>query len=398
MTLTLLKKIIYPLLSFCVWCLLSSCSLLPSFPKKNAEPSAEQKQAWQHQLQNGWQYLATDQNELAYKTFTEFQKENPQSVFDIEARLGEAQSLEQLEEYPLAHKIYREIATAQLGLHPNLAALALFASSRTAEAMGQENETRAALLDAENMKEHLPSEIQIAALPARLAISELKVGNADAAKKYLKQADTGIAILKRQNASPQTWAKLYFEMGSFSTHQLNRENLKVTLDGFQQGQIFLLQAIESGAQPWADRALSSLQKHYQELWNFALNPEVSHALDRDAQERIKVELRRQDLSAISILSESLKQYYSPDSQNESSQMNQLKQFISDLDNEIQKQLSSQANTLPLTQESQNRLRKTKSRNRQLPLKLPKKYEDHNSDHNLEKQKSTDPNLKTDSTH
>lgn len=333
--------------------LLSACAMMPR-KTTGLEPSPEQKAAYRTELDKAWSNLAQNEPEVAYKMFTDFQKSSPQTVFEAEAKFGEAKALEQMGEWARAAKIYRQLSLERLQSQPQIAALALYESSKTAEALGDESGMMAALMDAQKQAAHLPEDIRTAALPARMGIAQLKMGDTEAARKSLALADQGLNVLKQKGAAPEIWARIYFEMGSVSTNQLAPENFQSHLDSFKEGQIFLLKSIEAGVSPWSDNALAALQKHYQDFWNLSMNPPVSRGLDQGAQERARAELQERWLGQISQALVMLKQNQRPEGAPVLAQEKKLNEFIVNVETEAQERLLNLNPLLPLTPEAQKR--------------------------------------------
>lgn len=359
--------------------LLSGCQMLRK-SVTGLEPTPEQKMIWRNELQSAWEELEQNHSEVAYKKFQDFQKKYPKTIYEVEARLGEANSLEQMQEWVLAGRIYREITVERMSTHPELASLAFYENSKVAEALGNESEMMANLLDAKKNEALLPNEIRLAGIPARLAVAQIKVGDLVSAKKSLLQAEKGIHLLKQQGVPAKTWAKLYFQMGSVATNQLSPENFQAHLDSFKEGQIFLLKALETGEPPWADRSLAALQSHYQDFWNMAMNPPVSRALDRGAQERSKLEAQQKWLGEIAEIMNFMRNNQRPVEQQSSAQEKKMNEFFADIDKEMESILISNKPFLTLTPESQNRqrLKLLKPQTQALPEKLPAKDPNLNS--------------------
>lgn len=333
--------------------ILSACAMTPS-KTSGLDPSPEQKAAYRTELDKAWSNLAQNEPEVAYKMFTEFQKTNPQTVFEAEAKFGEAKALEQMGEWARAAKIYRQLSSERLQSQPQIAALSLYESSKTAEALGDESGMMATLMDAEKQAAHLPDEIRTASLPARMGIAQLKMGETEAARQSLAKADQGLNVLKQKGVPAETWARIYFEMGSVSTNQLAPENFQAQLDSFKEGQIFLLKSIEAGVSPWSDNALMALQKHYQDFWNLSMNPPVSRGLDQGAQERARAELQERWLGQISQALVALKQNQRPEAAVIHAQEKKLNEFIANVEKETQERLLNLNPLLPLTPEAQKR--------------------------------------------
>ena len=343
-----MKKFLLVILIF-----VGGCQTLQKF-SRSSSVTPEQRKAYIEELNLAWGLLSDNKPEMALAAFQKFLTNHPQTTFETEAKFGEADAFRSLGQWSEASAVYREIIAERLVTHPELAALAMFEQANIAEALGNESEMLADLQGAEIHGAVLPAEIRLAALPARLAVAHTKLGQMNEAQKYRLLAEQGINQLRAQGLQPAQWAKLYFEMGSFSTHQLATENFQASLDSFASAQIFLLKSVEAGVPPWSDRALASIQEHYRDFWNLAMNPTISLGLDLGAQERMKSELESSWLGQIAKLLVQLKQNYKPEELAISAQEKTLRDFVTKLDDETQKRLMSTSTALPLTIESQRR--------------------------------------------
>ncbi len=345
--------------------LFSSCQWSPK-KVTGLEPTAEQKATYRTQIEQAWTAFGYGDYEIAFVGFGKFRKDHPQTIYDTEARFGEARSLEEMEEWSLAQKIYEEIIAERLSSHPDLATLAMYYQSRAAEALGEEGKMLASLKGAEQNSAQLPEEIRIAALPARLATAYIKLGQTEEAKKYLALAKAGVEQLAAKQLPLSKIAQLYFEMGSLSTNQLSIENFQTHLDSLENNQIYLLRSIETGVSPWSDRSLTALQDQYLQIWNLAMNPPVQVGLDAGARERQKTEARGRWAGEIARVVELLKNSQRVIELNFSPQETQLREFVANVEKEIRGVLSDPRTALPLTAESEkirafNRRSKTKNR-------------------------------------
>lgn len=332
--------------------LFTACQNFPFRQTSIVEPTPAERAAYRLELEKAWHALGEGEPEIAFRAFQNFQKEHPQTIFETEARFGEARALEEMGEWSMALKIYREISTKRMSTHPDLAALAMYYQSAAAEALGDESQMLATLQDAERNEALLPEEIRIAALPARLAVALTKIDQMDEAKKYLVRAEQGINRLKARGLSSEKWAQVYLEMGSFSTNQLAPENFQSHLDSFANGQIFLLKAVEAGVQPWSDRALEALQLHYRDFWNLAMNPPIAKGLDAGARDRMRMELQSRWIGEITRLANVLKQNQKAAELEPAPQERKVREFIADLEAEAQARLLDTSDVIPLTRESQ----------------------------------------------
>lgn len=318
------------------------------------EPTPEERVLYRSELDKAWAQVNTGAFQEGLNAFEKFRSVHPQTIFDAEALLGEAQAWEGLNEWSKAAKIDRQIVGERLASQPEVAVLAMYDLAGVSEALGDESQMLASLQDAESRGQFLPAEIRLAALPARLAVAYTKVSQPFEAKKARAAAEAGIAQLKAQNLPPGKWAELYFVMGTVSTNQLAVENFQGHLDSFAGAQTFLLKAIETGVRPWSSRALQALQEHYRDFWNLAMSPPVSPGMEAGARDRMRGELQSRWLGEIGKLTLLLKQNYKPEELAVSEDEKKLRSFIDNLSAQAEQRQLEAAAVLPLTPEAKKR--------------------------------------------
>ena len=164
--------------------------------------------------------LAKGEYGSALISFRDFQKQHPQSVFIQASRLGEAQALEGLGDWVQAAAIEREVSLLTLKEQPEIAALALYRLSFSYLELGEDSKSVAALLDAQRLREHLPLQVRVAEIPARLSAFYAGQGRDKEAAAYLNDAEEGVDnVLKNPLKIYQVigWQKLTIKWAAFQS-------------------------------------------------------------------------------------------------------------------------------------------------------------------------------------
>jgi tetratricopeptide (TPR) repeat protein len=220
----------------------------------------------------GLQLLSERKFTEALAVFDHYTSQNPTAPYAQATELNSGRALEGLERYSEAAERYRGIVVATNGIAPRLEAMALYRSSFCHEALGEDQQTVAVLVDLFNRLTAapgiLPEEIAHAELPARLAAVYARIGNYQMALDYYKKAESGIARLRHaRNGSVPNWLPrtLYF-MGRLAAHPVTWDDFESALRPLAHGQIYLLEASDLGIEPWADRSATDLITIYQQLF------------------------------------------------------------------------------------------------------------------------------------
>ncbi len=256
----------------------TSCAYLP---KVNNVITADQELALatnlrrieELELNNAERAFADNRFSDASLMFRAFQNAHPHSTFFHAARVGEAQSIENLGNVAEAGQIYREVYLLTIKEQPNIAALALYRLSFVYEFLGDEVRTLATLLEAQKMAKFLPAEIAKAGIPARLASAYLKFNKQQEALVYLNQAEKGLDQLRsEQRKLDLFWlGNIYFQMGKSSTNQLSVDNFQQVINIQKMVQVYLLKAIKLNEPKWSQLSLVQAKLVYQDLFStFAL--------------------------------------------------------------------------------------------------------------------------------
>lgn len=246
---------------------LSGCSLLGQ--RSLPDPSEAQRASEKMHVTNAQKVLATGKYDQSLILFKEFHGLHPQSVYVQSARLGEAQSLAGLERWQESVDLYRDVVLKTRSYQPEIAAEALYRMSFSYEALGDDLKTAAALIDAKKLGEHLPEEVALAEIPARLAVVYGRQDRENEAISYLNEAERGIEKVRADKGSelPADWlARTYVQMGGVSTNQLSTQSFAGFVRGQKLVQTYLFRAMRLGDAQWSPRASELLQKTYRDLY------------------------------------------------------------------------------------------------------------------------------------
>ena len=208
----------------------------------------------------------------ALEIFERFGAERAAAPWSQMAEYDAGRALESLSRWSDAAEKYRAVAQVAESSAPRLQALALYRLSFCAEALGQDDVALAALRDVESRRSRLPPEIADAEFPARVAGAYARIGNIEAAVSYYAQAERGIARLRHspnQSLAGKTsleWIpRTLYQMGRASLRKPSWDDFETSVRPLRFGQIYLLQAAETGVLPWAERASQDLSSAYADL-------------------------------------------------------------------------------------------------------------------------------------
>lgn len=246
---------------------LMSCAHFFDTPAEHRTTQAEKEQQ-EKDLANSEALLAKGEFGNALISFRGFQTNYPQSVYIQSSRLGEAQALEGLGDWITAAQIEREVSLLTLKEQPEIAALALYRLSFSYLELGEDAKSVAALLDAQRLSQHLPLQVRVAEIPARLSAFYASQGRDKEAAAYLNDAEKGVdkVLTNPPKEIPKDWlAKTYYQMGSISVSQLSSLNYLEFLRGERMVQVYLLKAMKLNDPQWSAKSLQYLKEMYQEL-------------------------------------------------------------------------------------------------------------------------------------
>ncbi len=245
---------------------LASCAQFSRKDSENQQGQQAQEKADFEVAQNALQHGRYPQ---AHQLFLEFMNSYKQSKYLQAARLGQAQALEGLEKWSEAAAIARDVYLQTLNYQPEIAAKALYRLSFSYDALGEDHRSIAALVDAKRLGKHLPPEIALAEIPARLAAAYGREGQDRVALKYLNEAEQGIAQVgktQKNNLSADWLARTYYQMGSVSMNQLSAETFSKFIRGQNLVQLYLIKSMAQNSSVWSQASLEKLRDNYRDLY------------------------------------------------------------------------------------------------------------------------------------
>jgi tetratricopeptide (TPR) repeat protein len=340
-------------LFLCAGLLAGCASLQQRWASVDPKVKAEQ----QKEMQAAQGLLDSQQAPEAEEAFTDFQTKYPVSIYSQAAQIGKAKAMELQGKWSEAAALYRATVEATREAQPDIAAQALYEISFCYENLGDEAGLIASLQDALRMKAHLRPEWSMAEIPARLAASYNRVGRLEEAQKYFKQADQGMAQLQAmhdKDAKPEWIARVYYEMGLYSTNQLAFENLQASLDTMKMVQIFSLRSVEAQGAPWSQLASDGLQANYRDIWNTIQDIPMNKSMDVGAAEREKLERQTDFIGQLLAMINDLKRFETPEVAEKNPVMKELLSFLNNVESQGSKFMSSSRLQTRMTPESQRR--------------------------------------------
>lgn len=257
---------------------------------------------------------AKDPREVQYQLL-EFQRKNSASVFFQKSRLLLGRSLASQEKWLESLQVYREVVSSTRQTKPEIAALALYYSSFSHEALEDDSRVLASLLEAYSLRDQLPADKGLAEIPARLAVTYQRIGQDNEAAMYSRLAEQGLAQARAQSKeglNPQTLARIYFQMGSHIQRPLTEDTLQASIASFARGQIYLLKSVEVQADPWSAKSKEALLSSYSRYIQFLEMLPLNVALERAAAERDRLRRQIRFAESISEVAAILEQYQLPD--------------------------------------------------------------------------------------
>jgi tetratricopeptide (TPR) repeat protein len=320
--------------------------------------------------QSGLEALQEAQFQSALEHFDRMIANEPTSPWQQSANLNAGRALLGLVRWAAAAERFRAVirTTAESGgkvSAPKLQAAALYHLSFCQEALGNDSQTIATLIDLQERRQFLEPEIGSAELPARLAGAYARVGNFVEADRYYREAEAGIARLRHRaianeaavttvgasvkantsatatNAplvAPVWLGQTLFEMGNTAIDQVNWDNFESALRPLARSQIYLLEAAELNQAPWSDRAFNLLTKIYGHFWSVIESPPPTSSATVGEPVLVLRDLQAKQIDRAILLNELIESLKSHELQNEadiSTQARAISVFADDLQAQIQ---------------------------------------------------------------
>lgn len=199
--------------------------------------------------------------------FRSFSNTKPSSKYWAQAKLGEADVLQELGKKDEALALLRNLRDLSLKDNPPVAALASYKMSFIYEEKGDEQKTLASLLESHALSDSLPEEIALAEIPARLAVQYSRMGKHKEALQWLEKADRGLKKSVEVLGFNREWvSKTYYQMGRVSTLQMDADNFFSTIEALRIVQVYHLKSLKLDDPRWSPRSLAALKENYSLLF------------------------------------------------------------------------------------------------------------------------------------
>lgn len=219
---------------------------------------------------------------LAAQLFDQLRASKPTSEGDFISLFNAGVAYENMKDCQQAAIRYRQVVQGSFKKYPRLQALAQYNLSSVYECLGDDTKALAALLESRKLKSHLPIQITLTEMPARLAAFYAELGDRKTAMKYFDEASQGLKRLGAESADSKKFAQkigqILFLMGRLSDRDLAvQTNPSNSLRAIEFQQPFLLQAVEMEAEPWARDAKDQLVTAYRNVSRWMYKPNYEGA-------------------------------------------------------------------------------------------------------------------------
>ncbi len=249
----------------------------------------------------------------------------PSSIKTVEVTLMVAESYFQLSQYPESIKWYERVIEFNKTSDSFSTAEALYKLGLIYEFTNQDTKAVATYLDALKRKSNLSFELTELEIPARLAMTYVRIGEFKSSKKYFLMAEKGIKKVKSKLAQYQSkskWlAQVLFQMGFVSStmnasRMKNSTDLKDTLFSIDHAQEYLLFSAELNDSKWSAAAADELFNIYNTFVNNMKTFEASNSTKDDVlNQRVTNQARRKLALQILDQIDNLKDKIIPDAEN-----------------------------------------------------------------------------------
>ncbi len=316
--------------------------------------------------QAGVAALQRQEYAIALADFDRFRSEESPTRYSQVSVYNSGVALEGLQNWEEARRRYRQVIGAtDMKNTPRLQVLAIYRLSFCNEALGDDAGTIAALTDAMNRRSFLPREVGRAELPARLASAYSRIGNYDRALEFYAEAEKSLTALRRE-ADPKNlpdWlGETLFHMGHMAIRKITWADYDGLIRPLRRAQYYLLQAAETGIQPWSMRASDEAIGLYSELWSAIENVPAVSSDEDPVMVRRTLQERQWEMAANLIETiRDLRVYQLPQEKSPGEAIDKIFTFTKDLENRAFALLSQRPAGEERTAESQARLDKIRGR-------------------------------------
>gem|GEM_PF-1926480 len=370
-------------LAACCSCLLvfAACSH-PSLQETSAEiyqnllaPTPEVAPAL---YKKGVQLLAQKKYEESLATFQKFLSESSSTRWTQAAVINSGRALEGLSRWSEALERYNGAIQFTQTRAPRLQTYALYRASYCYEALGEDQVTIATLLDllTPARAQYLNREMTDAEIPGRLAAAYARAGALNEANAFYERAEAAVLRMKASSHGqyPEWLGETLYLMGKVPTELVSWESAARVLRELERTQKFALEAAALNQEPWSHEANQSLIGSYRDLFTVLQSPPYPKWDDevlaqRDAQ-RSQWNLASEMLDRL----RRLKSMQLPDTDEDSTDANDIFEFADDLSRKLQLVLQQQPAGDGLTAASAARIARSARSVRSAGTEMPRTIE------------------------
>ena len=218
----------------------------------------------------------------AAQLFDQLRASKPTSEGDFISLFNAGVAYENMKDCQQASIRYRQVIQGSVKKYPRLQALAHYNMSSVYECLGDDTKALASLLEARKLKIHLPNQIGLTEMPARLAAFYAELGDRKTAMKFFEEASQGLKRVGAETADSKKFnqkiGQILFLMGRLSDRDMAVQSNPVnSLRAIEFQQPFLLQAVEMEAEPWTRDAKSQLTTAYRNVSRWMAKPNYEGA-------------------------------------------------------------------------------------------------------------------------
>lgn len=284
----------------------------------------------------------------------ELQRGRPGSKYVLAARIEEGRLREDDGAFEEADKIYREVREQSFASEPELALMAEWRLSFTAEALGDAVRALSHVLSVEkNIRDAKPVSLY-AEVPARKGILFYRLGEYRQAEAAAAEAKKNLNVLLAQPeyaSDKNTLAHIYLDMGRSQAPGALGDRYLDALQAQRQSQMYLLRALRYKIEPVALDAVKLIRANYDYLYaNLDKIKDEDASLDDYSRAKARTAVRIDRMNGLLAVANEALALRPLDGA--SKQENEIYDYVADMTDRLQKSVYAGRENNELTKESQ----------------------------------------------
>ncbi len=209
---------------------------------------------------------------------------------------------------PKAGDRFRQVIRLTNKKIPQVEGRALLGLSDIYTCLGQDTKAVATLVQVSQGKFELPTEINAAEVPAKLAGAYARIGNVKEGERYFRIAEKGLIRLQgtlRDNQRHDEMSRILFMMGNIM--QLNTKTMKsgdyfATIRALQK---YLYKSVEMNSKAWSPQAFEMILQAYRQAWEYIDDVHAEESEDAAVatreQKRLQLEIAQAAIQSLRYL-------------------------------------------------------------------------------------------------